>query len=60
MIGSPLFAPSIGWIAVVPAIGIFIGIFEEAGVKAAGVIVAISYIIWSLWLVAAGINLLWR
>lgn len=60
MIGSPLFAPWIGWIAIIPAIGIFIGIFEEAGVKAAGAVVAISYIVWSLWLVAAGINLLWR
>jgi competence protein ComEC len=60
MIGSPLFAPWISWIAIIPAIGIFIGIFEEAGVKAAGVVTAISYIIWSLWLVAAGINLLWR
>jgi hypothetical protein len=60
MIGSPLFAPWIGWIAIIPAIGIFIGIFEEAGVKAAGMITAISYIVWSLWLVAAGINLLWR
>ncbi|HEX8217647.1 MAG TPA: DUF4386 domain-containing protein [Chloroflexia bacterium] len=60
MIGSPLFAPWIGWIAIIPAIGIFVGIFEEAGVKAAGVVTAISYIVWSLWLVAAGINLLWR
>jgi hypothetical protein len=60
MISSPLFAPWIGWIAIIPAIGIFIGIFEEAGVKAAGIITAISYIVWSLWLVAAGVNLLWR
>jgi hypothetical protein len=60
MIGSPLFAPWIGWIAIIPAIGIFVGIFEEAGVKAAGVVTAISYIVWSLSLVAAGINLLWR
>lgn len=60
MIGSPLFAPWIGWIAIIPAIGIFIGIFEEAGVKAAGMVTAISYIVWSLWLVAAGVNLLWR
>lgn len=60
MIGSPLFAPWLGWAAMIPAIGIFIGIFEEAGVKAAGIVTAISYILWSLWLVAAGINLLLR
>lgn len=60
MISSPLFASWIGWIAIIPAIGLFIGIFEEAGVKAAGMVTAISYIVWSLWLVAAGINLLLR
>jgi hypothetical protein len=59
MIGSPLFTPWIGWLAIVPAIGIFVGIFEEAGVKAAGMVTALSYILWSLWLVAAGVDLLW-
>ena len=60
MIGSPLFAPWIGWLALIPAAGIFIGIFEEAGVKAAGIITAISYVLWSLWLVASGIILILR
>lgn len=58
MIGSPLFAPWIGWLAIIPAAGIFTGIFEEAGMKAAGIITALSYVVWSLWLIAAGIILL--
>ena len=54
---SPLFSPWLGWIGLVPAIGIFIGVFEESGFKAAGAITAISYILWSLWLIALGIIL---
>ena len=54
---SPLFTPWLGWIGIIPAIGIFIGIFEEGGFKAAGAINAISYILWSLWLIALGMIL---
>jgi hypothetical protein len=50
--------PLIGWLGIIPAIGVFTGVFEEAGMKAAGAINAISYILWSLWLVALGIALL--
>ena len=45
----------LGWLGFIPAIGIFIGLFEEAGFKAAGTINAISYILWSIWLIAVGI-----
>jgi len=55
---SPLFNAWLGWIGLLPAIGIFIGIFEEAGFKAAAAINAISYILWSLWLIIVGIVLL--
>ena len=55
---SPLFSTWLGWIGFLPAIGIFIGLFEEAGFKAAGAINAISYILWSLWLILVGIVLL--
>ena len=41
-------------------LGILVGLFEEAGFKPAGVINAISYILWSLWLIAFGIALLLR
>ena len=55
---SPLFTPWLGWIGIIPAIGIFIGIFEESGFKAAGAINAISYILWSIWLIILGVVLL--
>ena len=45
----------LGWAGFIPAIGIFIGLFEEAGFKPAAVINAISYILWSLWLIVVGI-----
>jgi hypothetical protein len=50
--------PLWGWLGIVPAIGILTGVFEETGFKAAGPINAISYILWSLWLVAFGVSLL--
>ena len=51
---SPLF----GWLGIIPAAGVLTGVFEETGFKAAGAINAISYILWSIWLVAFGIALL--
>lgn len=53
-----LVSPFYGWLGLVPAIGVLVGVFEETGLKAAGAINAISYILWSLWLVAFGIALL--
>ncbi len=55
---SPLFNAWLGWIGFIPAIGIFIGLFEETGFKAAGGINAISYILWSLWLIVLGVVLI--
>lgn len=55
---SLLFSAWLGWIGFLPAIGIFIGVFEESGFKAAGAITAISYILWSLWLIVLGVVLL--
>lgn len=52
--------PLFGWLGLIPAIGVFIGVFEETGFKAAGAINAISYILWSIWLVALGVMLLLR
>ena len=53
---SPLF----GWLGILPAIGVLTGVFEETGFKAAGAINAISYIFWSVWLIAFGVALLLR
>lgn len=47
-----------GWLGLLPAVGVFVGVFEESGFKAAGAINAISYVLWSLWLVAFGVALL--
>ena len=55
---STLFSAWLGWIGFIPAIGIFIGVFEESGFKAAGAINAISYILWSIWLITLGVVLL--
>jgi hypothetical protein len=53
-----LVSPLFGWLGIVPALGVLAGVFEETGFKAAGAINAISYILWSLWLVAFGIAVL--
>lgn len=50
--------PWFGWLGLIPAVGIFLGVFESAGWKPAGAINAIAYILWSLWLIALGVILL--
>lgn len=50
--------PLFGWLGLLPAIGVLFGVFEEAGFKAAGLINAISYLLWSVWLIAFGIAVL--
>ncbi len=52
---SPQFGAWLGWAGLIPAVGIFIGLFEEAGFKPAAVINAISYILWSVWLIVVGV-----
>jgi len=52
---SSQFNSWLGWLGFLPAIGIFIGLFEEAGFKAAVAINAISYILWSIWLITVGV-----
>jgi hypothetical protein len=58
MIGSPLFGGLLGALGIFSAVGILAGLLEPAGWKPAGAINAISYIVWSLWLIAAGIILI--
>jgi hypothetical protein len=58
IIQTNLVSPLYGWLGIIPAIGVFIGVFEETGFKSAGAINAISYILWSLWLIGFGIGLL--
>jgi Domain of unknown function (DUF4386) len=54
LIRSPMFPPWLGWVGLIPAIGILLGILEESGFKAAGAINAISYVLWSIWLIVTG------
>ena len=58
IVGTDLVSPLFGWLGILPAIGILAGVFEETGFKAAGAINAISYLLWSIWLIAFGIALL--
>lgn len=55
-------APGFGRFFAIPGflagIGILIGLFELAGLEVASVINAAGYILWSVWLAAAGIRLL--
>jgi hypothetical protein len=58
MFTSPIFNPLVGSFGIISAVGIMAGLFEPAGWKPAGVINAISYIVWSLWLIVSGIILI--
>jgi hypothetical protein len=55
---SSQFNTWLGWAGLIPAMGIFIGLFEEAGFKAAAIINAVSYILWSIWLIVIGVAFL--
>lgn len=58
MLNSPLFSPLVALLGIVSAIGILAGLLEPAGWKPAGAINAMSYIVWSLWMIVAGVTLL--
>lgn len=58
MFKSAFFKPWLAWLGIVAATGIVIGIFEPFGFALAGVINALSYMLWAIWLVVMGIFLL--
>jgi hypothetical protein len=58
MFTSTIFSPILGALGILAAIGIMAGMLEPAGWKPAGAINAISYIVWSLWLIISGITLI--
>jgi hypothetical protein len=58
MFGSTIFSPLVAGFGIVSAVGILTGLLEPAGWKPAGAIVAISYVLWSVWLVVSGITLI--
>lgn len=58
MLNSTVFSPFIGVFGIVAAVGVMVGLLEPTGWKPAGMINAMSYILWSLWLIASGIILI--
>ena len=60
IVQTGMFNPVWGWLGILPAFGVLTGVFEEAGFKPAALINAISYLLWSAWLIAFGISLLLR
>jgi hypothetical protein len=58
MFATPMFGALMGIFGIVAAVGILVGLLEPAGWKPAGAINAISYLVWSLWLIVAGVILL--
>lgn len=60
IIQTQVVSPLLGWLGILPALGVLAGVFEETGFKAAGMVNAISYILWSIWLIAFGIAVLLR
>ncbi len=58
MLSSVIFSPLIGILGIIAAVGIMTGLLEPAGWKPAGMINAMSYILWSLWLIISGIVLI--
>lgn len=60
MITTGAFSPLLGWLGLLPALGVLAGVLEESGFKAAAAINAVSYILWSVWLIAFGVVLLSR
>jgi hypothetical protein len=58
MFGSPHFRSWWGWLGLMAAVGILAGLLEPVGVAVAGPINALSYILWSVWLIGTGVALL--
>jgi hypothetical protein len=55
---SKYFSTWLGWIGAVCAVGILLGTLEPAGVPFVGVVNAIVYILWAVWLIFLGVRLL--
>jgi hypothetical protein len=58
IINTSLLNPLLGWLGIFVAFGIAAGILEEVGFRSAGAISAISYVLWSSWLIVIGLFLL--
>lgn len=55
---SKHFSTWLGWMGIISSVGILLGTLEPAGVPFVGLINALSYIVWAVWIVIIGIRLL--
>ncbi len=58
MLSSTRFRKWLGWMGILSAAGILVGVLEPAGVPLVGLFNAMSYIVWAFWLVIVGVYLL--
>lgn len=58
MLKSVHFKAWLGWVGIVSAVGILVGTLEPAGVPLVGLINAMAYILWAVWLVIVGVFVL--
>jgi hypothetical protein len=54
MLNSPGFGRWVGWIGIISSLGILLGTLEPAGVPFAGLVNAMAYVLWAVWLVVVG------
>ena len=60
MLRSPLFGRWLGLSGMLLALGVATGLLEPAGWELAGTINTLSYLVWALWLIVAGVVVLVR
>jgi hypothetical protein len=58
MIKTSHFRVWVAWLGIVSAVGILAGVLEPAGVPFVGLINALAYIVWAVWLVIVGVFVL--
>ncbi len=66
MLQSSTFEAWLGWSGIVIGLSLvvgsleFVGRFEEQGWRLVGAVIPITYVAWSLWLIVAGLVLVWQ
>jgi hypothetical protein len=58
MLDAEIFPKWLGWMGMLSSLGILVGVLEPAGVAWAGLVNAMAYIFWALWLLVSGVFLL--
>lgn len=58
MLRAPMFRALLGWIGIVMGVGIMLGVLEPAGMEWAGLVNALAYMGWAVWVLLAGVYVL--